>query len=257
MYLQRGKKISPYMGGYVVADTSNPTGFRPQYTRLGEQLGPMRVLPDWKTAVALRDGRIRQQSAVASNRRRANMARAAAVDAQARGARFNPQLSGLGLVPLDLSGQMTQGATYTFHFQASGFGVIPSPSQVSQAVAADTNFVNVIAASEANGIKVLFTYNGQGSTLGQAGLEMQNVIQSALHGTLATISGTGLAVANLIFYAAEDASGAAAQQAAASGSDSSQSSTFDFGSFFTGLGTGGALAVVGGGLLLLVMAVRG
>lgn len=80
---------------------------------------------------------------------------------------------------------MIQGQAYTFHFNYSGFLQLAlNPSSIQNAVAKDGNFSNPSASVNEGGllkkgtVAVSFTYAGQGSLVGQAGQEMQNVINN-------------------------------------------------------------------------------
>lgn len=81
---------------------------------------------------------------------------------------------------------MVQGQGYTFHFKYGGWlaGAV-SPDGLQSAVAADSNFASptvVINCSgslfKANRVSISFVYAGQGSTVANAGAEMQNVISN-------------------------------------------------------------------------------
>jgi len=166
------------MSGYVRADTANPTGFRPQYQRLGS------TLPDWKVAAAQRDAIARRQALVLSGHQRAAMLNAAMIDAHARGVAL-PRVRGLGgLGALDTSSRMVSGEKYYFHFSCNSPILIgcPSPNDINKSLAGDSNFTNVQSGPEAHGFVVSFTYNGQGSNVMDAGLEMGQVINSNLTG---------------------------------------------------------------------------
>lgn len=107
---------------------------------------------------------------------------------------------------------MEQGQIYTFHFRYSGLlQVALDPVAVQKAVAADSNFQNPSAVVDKGGLladasaSVSFTYGGQGSVVGQAGQEMQNVINNFW------LTGPGT---SLVFSGSE--LGAAASQCAGS-----------------------------------------
>lgn len=81
---------------------------------------------------------------------------------------------------LDLNTQMVQGQTYTFHFHWPLSLNVPAPQDVVNSLSGDSNFGSPVAATEQGGTKVDFIYQGQGSNVGDAGTEMQNVINDNL-----------------------------------------------------------------------------
>lgn len=81
--------------------------------------------------------------------------------------------------------EMVAGAAYTFRFKFGGIlGLSPSAQAISDAVSNDSNFQSPTASIVHNGIfardevLVSFAYAGGGSLVGQAGQEMQNVINN-------------------------------------------------------------------------------
>lgn len=238
---------------YMRASTANPNGWRPGTVRLGEMR--RRHAPDWKDVVANQDATQRlynQQQAAARNRALAGMA---LVDARARGVSLpaiqRRPLSGLGFNFINSSTPIVQGAQYVFHFTYGGLGLAPDMSGLAQSIAADSNFGNPTVSAESGGVQVLFTFNGQvgpGSTVGSYGAEMQNVINS--------FSNMGFAN-SLNFSGAELASAATAPGATNTGSIFSSSPSlpslpsFSLTNFLAGLGTGGAIALAVGAVILL------
>lgn len=80
---------------------------------------------------------------------------------------------------------MVKGQSYTFHFNYSGLlQVALDPVAVQNTVAKDSNFQNPSAVVNKGGmnaaasVKISFIYQGCGSLVGQAGQEMQNVINN-------------------------------------------------------------------------------
>lgn len=80
---------------------------------------------------------------------------------------------------------MVKGQSYTFHFSYAGYLQVPlDPAAVQNTVAKDSNFQSPSAVVSKGGlnaaasVKVSFTYQGCGSLVGQAGQEMQNVINN-------------------------------------------------------------------------------
>lgn len=80
---------------------------------------------------------------------------------------------------------MVKGQAYTFHFNYAGLlRVALDPVAVQNTVAKDSNFQSPSAAVNSGGlnaaasVKVSFIYQGCGSRVGQAGQEMQNVINN-------------------------------------------------------------------------------
>lgn len=196
IYLHRRNVLSRQLSGYVRASTDNPTGWRPQYTRLGSELGSVnRMLPDWKTAAAARDRSARLHSAIAAGRQRVAMAQASRIDAHARGD-MSGGLGSLGINPIaDLTAQMVRGAQYVFHFSGAFTLAGNALPGIAKKISADTNFLNPVASQESGGIQVNFTYNGVQSTIAQAAAEMQNVL-----GTWDPLNPFGIGAR---FYAAE------------------------------------------------------
>lgn len=243
---------------YFRASTDNPNGWRPGTVLLGNPASVQHRGPDWKAVAEQHEAHMRARRQRRDSDDRTRMDRAHAVDAAARGA----SLSGLGLNAINLNGQMLAGAPYVFHFSWGGLGIRPEMNAISTQIAADTNFANPVAVQESGGVQVSFIYNGRGSSVGDAGREMQNVINT--FGLMGFIN-------SLNFYAAEG--GPATQQTASQpvtvtlpdGSTTIVSSvsapgapdaasSFNLTSFAAGLGTGG-IAVAAIGALLLFKAV--
>lgn len=80
--------------------------------------------------------------------------------------------------------EMVPGQAYTFRFTSGGLGVPPSSDAVRSTLLGDSNFSNpAVSLSQPHifgpiVVTVSFTYAGQGSLVGQAGQEMQNVINN-------------------------------------------------------------------------------
>lgn len=185
------------MSGYIAASTANTLGWRPS-TMLS---GPSGV--DWKTSVAHRDAQHAAARRRHDMRRAGEHRRAVLHDAHARGGDV-VALSGLGLAALDLNAQMMPGASYLFHFTYGWLGLKVDPQKLASIIAGDGNFRNPVGAVESSGIQISFTYNGKGSTVGNAGREMQNVANDWL----------GL---NPILFAAAEGGPAAAAPASSGG----------------------------------------
>jgi len=188
IYINKRGLLSRSLSGYVVADTSNATGFRPQYTRLGTELSAVSRLPNWKAAAAARDAGSRRQAAMNAGLQRAAMIRASMVDAHARGDRTQVRMAGLGsLGTLDPNGTIVSGGQYFFHMGCGGIfiGCPQNMNDVNQSLAGDSNFSNVQASPESTGFVVSFTYTGAGggySSIQSVGMEMAQVISSNLTG---------------------------------------------------------------------------
>lgn len=263
---------------YYRADTTNSQGWRPGTVALGALPNG----PNYQVAVARRNAQIGALRQWRTNGQRAQMARNIAVDAAARGVRVPVRrrtLSGLG--SLDPGSQMVKGATYVFHFTcAIGLGIgCPSTDAVNSAVSTDANFKNPAAGLENNGgMYVSFQYNGQGSNIVQASAEMASVIQSNVFGYARFVfigaDGPPISVAATVVSTNADGSvtlsdGSTLNPATGvvTNPDGSVSSTeftppanngssasgFNFTNFLEGLGTGGALAL-GLGLILVLKA---
>lgn len=162
---------------YFRASTGNPLGWRGNVATLGNEI--RHSGPDWKTVAAQHDAAVRAGQQMRQRRQRDAQYRMARVDAAARGDRTRvriPRLSGLG--GLDLASQMERGAQYVFHFTGPNTLVSALSTALRNQIAADTNFGNPVVSAEATGMRVSFTYQGQGSTVGNAGAEMQSVLKS-------------------------------------------------------------------------------
>lgn len=285
MYLDRRQRyLSRSLGVYVQADTGNPTGWRPQYKPLGE----MPAAPDWKTVHALRDESRRRQQMLQHGLQRIRAFKAHRVDAHARGDRtaaLAPRLSGLG--GLDLAAQMVQGAQYVFHFSGSNSLISSLSTALRSQIAADTNFLNPVVSAESSGMRVSFIYNGRGSSVGDAGAEMQNVLKSSsvfsvgylfsgAEGGPAPVAGIASTAGKTVFATSPD--GTVIQWSDGSvtdtttgvtvdsggnvvstggtppGAGNQQQQPFDWNKFFAGfgVGTGTALAIGALGLVLLL-----
>lgn len=100
-------------------------------------------------------------------------------------ARRSANLKLSGLSGIDLDGRMVSGGSYSFYFNIGRLGLAVDPADVTKWVATDSNFKNPGATVQSgwltNQIVVAFTYNGRGSNVRNAGLEMQNVINSRMH----------------------------------------------------------------------------
>ncbi len=98
--------------------------------------------------------------------------------------RVNSNVRLSGLAGADLDAAMVQGANYTFLFNYGRAGIAQDPADVSKWVATDSNFKNPVSTVKSgffsNQVAVSFTYNGKGSSVRNAGVEMQNVINSRL-----------------------------------------------------------------------------
>ena len=253
---------------YVKASTANPTGWRQGTYRLGDlQSGNA---PDWKVAAAmLSHGQAvqRHAAAVARNRR---MAHLSAIDAAARGGyipqltgkRNKRRLSGLGLNSINLQGQMVNGFPYVFHFSWGALGIGIDPGSIAATIAADSNFANPVAAAESGGMQVAFTYAGQGSTVANAGAEMQSVINNnpQMLGFVTTLNfyaaeggpATQITASQPVTITAPNGTVTALAPTSAPGvAPSSLTSSFDLSNFLSGLGTGGAIALAVGAIFLL------
>lgn len=80
---------------------------------------------------------------------------------------------------------MIEGQAYTFHFKYSGWlQVALDTDTATKALQGDSNFagpsvtVNTGGLLKDGSVAVSFTYAGKGSLVGQAGQEMQNVLNS-------------------------------------------------------------------------------
>ena len=169
---------------YFRASTANTNGWRPGTVQgLGYMSSSRQNGPDWKTVAAQHQAATRAHQHHQRQRQRANAHRMAVVDAAARGdrtrVRMPRMLSGLGgLGMLSNSAQMVQGAQYVFHFTGPNTTVAAFSGSLRNQIAADTNFQNPVVTAEPSGMRVTFIYQGQGSTIGDAGAEMQNVLRS-------------------------------------------------------------------------------
>lgn len=140
---------------------------------------------------------------------------------------------------------MVYGAPYVFHFKYGGLGLAPDMNAIAQDIAADSNFQSPVAIAESGGVQVQFIYAGQGSNVGAAAGEMQNVINNRW--TMGFVNG-------LYFVGAEG--GSADAQTTPPGAD--ESSIFG-GSTLRTLGIGvtvGGVIVGGLGAVLLVRLLR-
>jgi hypothetical protein len=164
---------------YFRASTDNPLGWRPNVIRLGNPYSLQHRGPDWKVVVAQRDAAMSTAEQIRTRSQRSARARINANDAHMRGSivpvRY-PGLSGLGFLPN--TAQMVQGAQYIFHFTGPNTLVSALSPALSTQIAADTNFGNPVVSAESTGMRVSFVYQGQGSNVGDAGGEMQNVLKS-------------------------------------------------------------------------------
>jgi hypothetical protein len=248
---------------YFRASTANPTGWRPGTVLLGNMASRQHQGPDWKTVAAQHAASVKAGKQIQHARQNQQRRRMNAIDAAARGDRTRvrtPRLSGLGLNAINLGGQMVAGFPYVFHFSWGGLGIAPDMNAIASQIAADSNFSNPVATKETSGVQVAFTYSGQGSTVANAGSEMQTVINT--FGLMGIDN-------SLNFYAAE---GGPATQTTSSqpvvvqnsdgtvtivspstppGVAPASSGGFDLTSFAGGLGIGGAVALALGGVLLL------
>ncbi len=150
-------------------------------------------------------------------------------------------LGALGLNRIDINSKMEIGAPYVFHFSNSSWFTI-SPNTIGAVIATDSNFGTPVVSPEPGGFQVRFIYSGRGSAVGDAGIEMQNVIQSH------SFNGAGL-FDTLYFVAAEggpaDDSPSGVNPTSPPGtSDGSGDSGSGVGNFLTGLGVGGTLATI-------------
>jgi hypothetical protein len=250
---------------YYRADTSNSQGWRPGTVQLGYLSSGRQNGPNWKDVAAQHDAAIRGQRHRQRGLERALAARMHAVDAAARGDRSRvrmPRLSGLGLNAIDQGSMIVPGAQYAFHFTTPASVTLlgTSAQTIAQAISTDGNFGGVQVATESGGFQVRFIFNGQvgpGSTVGSYGLEMQNVINSHALGLLGISGGAS-------FLAAEGGPAAVSPNpnptnpltspgASDNNGDGGDGSppTFDLGTFLSGLGVGGAVAL-GLGLLLVM-----
>lgn len=95
------------------------------------------------------------------------------------------RLGGLtGLRGIDTDQQMIAGSPYTFYFNYGRLGLAIDPTSIPGWLSGDSNFGSPLATIKSgylsNQVAVSFTYKGKGSTVGNAGLEMQNVLNSHL-----------------------------------------------------------------------------
>jgi len=227
IFMDRRKRLlSPHLSGYVRASTDNPTGWRPQYVRLGAAFAPANQAPDWKAAAAARDAACRRQGFVAAAQQRAQMAHATMIDAHARGDRTRVRMAGLGcLGTLDLGTQMVPRAQYIFHFTYGGvLGLRVDPIAMQKALAASTNFAGVSAGIDPSGVHVQFTYNGGGNySLGSAANEMQAALN------VYSVTGIGT---NLVFASADGGPATPARSAGALVSQNGTISQYSDGSVY-------------------------
>jgi hypothetical protein len=78
-----------------------------------------------------------------------------------------------------LASMMVLNATYTFSFTSDDMlGVLPSNDAVQKGVSTDSNFGSPSAIGASKLLLVTFVYKGLGSTVIQAGGEMQQVINT-------------------------------------------------------------------------------
>jgi hypothetical protein len=241
---------------YFRASTDNPNGWRPGIARMGYLSSGRHRGPDWKDVAAQHDAATRVQQQHRGAVQRATAIRASQVDAYARGDRTRViyrGLSGLGMTAIDLSGPMTPGAQYVFHFAVTGtvLGGASSidPQSIAAAVATDSNFSSPSAFTEGTGFQVAFTYTGAGSNVAGAASEMQGVINSH------TFNGLGV-LANAAFIAAEGGPSGQplmtqSNPVTTPGQQPPPPSNFNFGTFLSGLGVGGAVALGLGVFLVL------
>lgn len=185
IYTRQRGSLSRRLSGYVRASTDNPTGWRPQYQRLGAAYMLANRMPNWKAVAAQRDAIAQRNAQLVAHHHRLTMAHAAMIDAHARGAQL-PRFRGLsGLGYLDPGTPMVKGTNYVFHFTCGLVGTVGCPSllSISKAIATDSNFSNAQASFEGTGgVMVSFTYTGQGSIVINAANEMAQVIQSNVIG---------------------------------------------------------------------------
>jgi len=251
---------------YFRADTSNNQGWRPGTVQLGYMSSGRRNGPDWKTVAAQHDAAIHSHRRRQRGLEQAIMARMNAVDAAARGDRTPvrvAQLSGLGA--LSSAAEMVRGAQYTFHFAISSsfWGGNIDANSLRVTIARDTNFSGVSVAQETGGFQVNFTYTGIRASVAGASNEMQQIIHDAFFNGLG-LTGSANFVwaeggpllttdANGNSVVATDAAGNVLSAGTSSPGDNSAdpNSTFDLGTFISGLGVGGAAAVALGVLLVM------
>lgn len=243
IYASKRGTLSRQMGVYVQANTGNQTGWRPLYTPLGE----MQAQPDWKSVANARERQMHTRHRVNEAVERAKARHMARVDAHARGDRG---MSGMGL--LDNNSQMTQGANYVFYFNpASGFGINPSPDLIASALAGDSNFGTAVPFNTGTQIAVSFVYKGMGSTVLNAGAEMEKVINDR------ALTDNSFFAAKVQFAGADGGATASAPQVTdipaavqnAANQPSSSGSPFNF---LTGISAGTALAIGGIALVMLL-----
>lgn len=239
---------------YFRASTGNPLGWRSGTVTLGNAV--RHNGPDWKTVAAHHDASVRAGRSRHRAMQRANDYRMSLVDAAARGDRTRVRMPGLrGLSGLlSNSTQMVQGAQYVFHFTGPNLLVSALSGGLRNQIAADTNFSNPVVSAETNGMRVEFIYNGQGSNIGDAGAEMQNVLKSqsifsngflfsGAEGGPATVPGSS---GSQVFVGPDgilrDASGNVVSANTSNPGDKSSNdnnnngSTFDWSSFWEGMG---------------------
>lgn len=174
IYAAQRALLTPGMGLYVRADTSNPAGWRPNY----RPLSGLANGPNWKAVQASRSRSARRQANGLAALQQHNSVKLALLDASARGV-LPRGLSFFGSLPTGAA--MTNGATYVFAFSMSFLGFNPSTSDVVSAISTDSNFGSPSAWYDSNGnLNIQFVYQGQGSNvLGAAG-EIVNVLNGNL-----------------------------------------------------------------------------
>lgn len=98
---------------------------------------------------------------------------------------------------------MVKGQAYTFYFGMAAGGIFnASPQCMGPTIARDSNFLNPVASVTPTGslklgaqLSVSFIYNGEGSSVGQAGQEMQNLLNNFwMSAGLSTIVFSGAAL---------------------------------------------------------------
>ena len=241
---------------YYRASTSNPNGWRPGTVRLGT----LDRSPDWKHTVAAVDRAQQMHARWNAMQGRRTMKRLMTVDAAARGDRGALHgLAGLGL--LDNNSTMVQGANYVFYFTYSTLGINPTPGQIQLALSGDSNFATVVPFDTGDGrLAVSFVYAGGGSTVVNAGAEMQNVINS---NNAQNVMFGNIFAASVTFAGADGGAASAPAQTtpipsgvndAQQQQQQQQPKPFNLSNFLAGLGIGGGAALALGTLgLVLVM----